>query len=40
MIDKFLSCIKNQGWTVEINEEQKFCLPEPMISRCTGYPES
>ena len=40
MIDKFLDCMKNQGWTVEMNEEQKFCLPEPMKSRYTGCPES
>lgn len=40
MIDQFLNCMKNQGWTVEINEEQEFCLPKPMKSRYTGYPES
>ena len=40
MIDKFLDCMKNRGWTVETNKEQKFCLPEPMKSRYTGYPES
>ena len=40
MIDKFISCMKEQGWTVERNEEQRFCLPEPMKSRYTGYPES
>lgn len=40
MIDKFISCMKEQGWTVERNEKQRFCLPEPMKSRYTGYPES
>ena len=40
MIDKFISCMKEQGWTVERNEEQRFCLPEPMKSRYTGYPKS
>ena len=40
MIDKFISCMKEQGWTVERNEEQRSCLPEPMKSRYTGYPES
>ena len=40
MIDKFLDCMKNRGWTVELNKEQKFCLPEPMKSRYTNYPES
>lgn len=40
MIDKFLDCMKNRGWTVETNKEQKFCLSEPMKSRYTGYPES
>lgn len=40
MIDKFINCMKNRGWTVEMNEEQRFCLPEPMKSRYTGCPES
>ena len=40
MIDKFLECMKKQGWTVEMNEKQRFCLPEPMKSRYMGYPES
>ena len=40
MIDKFLDYMKKQGWTVERNEEQRFCLPEPMKSRYTDYPES
>ena len=40
MIDKFINCMKNRGWTVEMNEEQRFCLPEPMKSRYTDYPKS
>jgi hypothetical protein len=40
MIDDFLDNMKNQGWTVEMNEEQKFWLPEPMKSRDTGCPKS
>lgn len=40
MIDKFISCMKEQGWTVERNEKQRYCLPEPIKSRYTGYPES
>ena len=40
MIDKFISCMKEQGWIVERNEKQRFCLLEPMKSRYTGYPES
>lgn len=39
MIDEFLVYMKNQDWIVEVNEEQKFCLPEPMKSRYTDYPE-
>ena len=31
---------EEQGGTVERNEKQRFCLPEPMKSRYTGYPES
>jgi len=37
MIDKFLAYMENQDWTVEVNDEQKFCLPEPMKSRYTSY---
>lgn len=40
MTDKFLAYMENQGWTVEVNEEQKFCLPEPVKNRYTGYQES
>lgn len=40
MIDIFLAYMKNQGWITEVNEKQKFCLPEPMRSRYTDYPES
>ena len=32
--------MENQGWSAEMNEKQEFCLPEPMKSRYTGYPES
>ena len=37
---EFLAYMEKQGWTVEMNEEQEFCLPEPMKSRYAGYPES
>lgn len=40
MIDKFLAYMENQEWTAEVNDEQKFFLPEPMKSRYTRYPES
>ena len=37
---EFLAYMEKQGWTVEMNEEQEFCLPEPMKSRYAGCPES
>ena len=40
MIDRFLAYMENQDWTAEMNEEQEFCLPEPIKSRYAGYPES
>lgn len=40
MTDKFLAYLENRGWTAEADEKQELCLPEPMKSRYTGYPES
>ena len=40
MIEKFITYMRNQNWTVEVNEKQEFCLPKPMKNRYTGYPES
>ena len=40
MTDKFLAYMENQGWMAEADEKQELCLPEPMKSRYTGYPES
>lgn len=40
MINKFLSYMKGQDWTAEVNKEPKFDLPEPVKRRYTSYPES
>ncbi len=40
MTDRFLAYLENRGWTAEADEKQELCLPEPMKSRYTGYPES
>jgi len=40
MIESFLNYMRGQDWTVEVNEKQAICLPEPVKSRYAGYPES
>lgn len=40
MINKFLSYMKGQNWTVEVNKEPKFDLPRPVKRRYASYPES
>ena len=41
MTKYFYNYMKSLGWTVEMNEEQAFCLPEPVKSRYdSGFPEN